>query len=255
MVSDAQAAALVVATAIIILAIRLRTSGAQRMLVALARGEPREFRARARLLGGTGARQASSWAALYEAIGLFWEGSFDRALAITRRIGLPHAHRSILVIALDVQCLILSGRVAEARGTFDLHRARLLTLGPNVFSIAGGTTIEGMLWFHEGELERSRARLEIVRSTQRRPSPARRLVDFYLAAIAHREGRADDASAMIEAVRRGGGAIFVMRQASDAREEISRAAASTQLADSLTEAPHKARRRRHTAAARLLARG
>jgi hypothetical protein len=196
-------------------------SGLRSALAVLAAGAPRRFRALVRLRARSVWRPTRSWLALYEATGLFWAGAFERAIATAHRSGgAPDGRLKTLLLALEVESLIFSDRLAEARQLFELHEELLASLAPNAFGIADGATLDAVLRFHAGELDSSWERLDALRGATGGRTAASRVIQFYLAAIAHKRGRHDEARLHLEATIREGGDLFIARWATQTHEEI-----------------------------------
>jgi hypothetical protein len=198
-------------------AIRMR-----RAMDALSNGQPRRCRATIRALARSSLRPPEDWITLTEALALFWEAGFERAMARAdaliadgRQVGSPSRG-----VALKVLCLVFMGRPEEARRLFDAGRDSLRAHASSHTLGLGSDALEAILLFHEGAIAGSRSRLEVLLTLRRVRGAFVRIVHYYLAAIAHAEGRTQDARALLTAAIAGGGSLFIATWAADTHAEL-----------------------------------
>jgi hypothetical protein len=160
---------------------------------------------------------------LNDAIALFWEGSFERAMARAGAL-VADAHRPwsrASAVRLQILCLVFSGRAAEGRKLFDAHErlVRSITWGRELG--IDGKSLEAILLFHEGAHLESRARLEKARRSRRVLGPPARILLYHLGAIAHAQGHTDLALHYLIGAIRGGGDLFIAGWAVDTFLELA----------------------------------
>lgn len=189
---------------------------ASHVVEALCAGAPRRARAWLRLLRRERGRPLPPWTRAHEAAALFWEGRFDRALALAAQA--RGDERSRLAEAVAVACLALSGRPAEARARFDAGGPGLRKWS-SAYAAFDGRALEAMLLHHEGREAESRAALEQVLA-HARDAPSQRLARYYLAAIAHGAAQPVEAARLLLDAARGGGDLFVAQWAEDTYAEL-----------------------------------
>jgi hypothetical protein len=195
--------------------------GMRSAFAVLARGSPGRFRALVRMHGRSIWRPTRAWLVFYDAVGLFWAGAFERALDAVHRASPPADGRlETLLIALEVECLVFCDRAVEARELYGRHEERLGCLAPNDLGVADGATLDGILRFHAGEIDASWERLHALRRATGGRTAASRVIHFYLAAIANKRERRDEARLHLEATILDGGDVFIARWATETHEEI-----------------------------------
>ena len=188
----------------------------RRALAALRDGDPRQYRARLRLLArGIGA-PPSRWRRFYDAVGLFWQGRFDASYAALTALE-SDGFGPLLggrLRAMSAATLLMMDRTKPATDLLEACSSSIRSVnGPPGVPLL--STLEGIAAFERNDLTEARRALEGSEENE----PNSRLVHFYLAAIAQREGRRDDAHSHLFATSDKGGSLFVARWAESACAE------------------------------------
>lgn len=215
---------------LLVVVVRFGTTRGQRLLVlsglALSKN-PRRSIALARLGARRAVESARPIYAFNEAHGLLWTGRFAAAVALLDARVLPASPPALgcLPIIVKLEALLLDRREETARALYEAHREALSAARAS----AGGrdvVAIRGMLAFHEGDLATARAELE--RASHMRAvmlssdDPILRAAAYFLAAIAHREGRADATPGHLRrAIARGGDTVIVRWALAEWQEHVS----------------------------------
>lgn len=222
-------------------------------LMLLRSGRPRRGGAVLRLLARRSKRVPLHRQLFHEAIALFWTASFEKARARAARANAwSQGELGALPIALQIECLLFEDRVAEAKTLFAAHAAALASLPAYEHVVSSGPALEAMLRFHEGDIEGSRVELEaLAGEVAEEHTPERRLISFYLGAIAHKEGRDRDAAFHLADTVERGGDLFVAKWAADTHAELF----PSEAAPSRAIAVERKRRRRRSGLLGDLARG
>lgn len=192
----------------------------------LACGRARRARALARIYARTASPESRAWFALYEANALLWEGEHRRAVRLADKVArLPGAEAlGVLPLVVKLEALIFEENVGEARALFAANEAPLRATKSARGDVVA---IDAMLRFADGDLEKARTEMLRVFRLSGPLDPIRRVAHFVLAAIAHKNGDAEEARARLEAAAYAGGDLFVVRWAKSQIEELFPADAST----------------------------
>jgi hypothetical protein len=186
---------------------------------ALLAGNPRRSRALTRLFARRSTTKQRALFTLFEAHALLWEGKFSRALSLlaSRAPGEDGGNPGIFATIIELECLAFDHRFAEARAVLD---ARAATNGSTALGRADFATISAVLRFHEGDVESAREQLEAVNAYVPPRDPIARVVLFYLAAAAHRQGRIAEVRRRLAETIADGGDLFVVRWAAAQWDEL-----------------------------------
>src|SRR6266540_1535747 len=216
--------------------------GKRRVRRALSEGDPRQSRIALRFLAHACTPPPSEWRTFYDAIGLFWEGAFERALVRAESLTTEAQNEQVAgqAIAMKIACLTFTERIVEARQLLSAHSAELRTARPIEDSGIDGELLDAILQFYCGAVVSSRTRLELLAADSGiLISPARHIIRFYLAAVAHQEGCGADARSYLDQIITEGRDLFIARWAFQMCEEFFPEAGNTKRVVS-----HKRRLRR-----------
>lgn len=188
----------------------------RRALAALRNGDPLQYRARLRLLGRSIGAPPSRWRRFYDAVGLFWQGRFDASYAALTSLE-SDGFGPLLggrLRAMSAASLLMMDRTKQATDLLEACSSSIRSVnGPPGVPLL--STLQGIAAFERSDLTVARRALEGSDETE----PTARLVHFYRAAIARREGREEEARSHLVAASHDAGSLFVARWAESAQTE------------------------------------
>jgi hypothetical protein len=213
----------VLATVVLLFGPGRRTRSTAAAWASLRSGEPRRARARLRFARRAGDTSASSFAA--EALTLFWAGRHEQAVLVAQRAIRRAVERNDLVAArrasaVWILALALDGRAEEASARFASASASSSwepLRGPH--PELSREVVEAIVRFHTGERIAGGYALERVVTSGFR-GPVTHLAAFHSAALAHDEGRLDDAKGLLERIVAADHATFLARWARKPLESL-----------------------------------
>ena len=181
----------------------------QRAVHALLEGRPRRSRAFCRIAARRCPAAALPLIRIAEANGLIWEGRFDDAIRFIDSHAGGDGNRQVVLLLLRIEALLFDGRWQEARTLFEENRRPLERAGASRDLCA----IEGIIAFHEGDLDSATDRLVSVGESRRFIDPIVHAAVFYRAAIAHRQRTRDETRVLLKGIIANGAGLFVARWA------------------------------------------
>lgn len=170
-------------------------------------GRPRRYRARLRLLARRVGAPPSRRRRFFDAVGLFWEGRFEKSLAALAALE-SDGFGPLLggsLAAMQVAALLLLDRTDDAAALLASRTdsIRYVTSPPR--GVPRLSTLEGIVAFKRDDLAQARATLEATVDDE----PVAHLAQLYLAAIAQREARSGDARSHLRAAIDNSSSLFV----------------------------------------------
>lgn len=178
---------------------------------ALDMGDPRRARAVVRLALARAQWFDRPWLTLLYVTAMFWEGEFDKALAIVRQV-LNHREFSGLrglLRALEIKCLLFAGHQGEARQLLGTHRD-LLDATPSVGHFTtDAAALDAILRVEEGSADAATTLAALPEDD----GNFERIVQLYRARLAEESVDRELGRAQLLAAADGGGELFIAQWA------------------------------------------